>query len=864
MKQFLYLLLLLPALSLAAGDVRLTILDNGLTLYTNEDHSKPLIALYGMVDGGSRTETPAISGLSHFYEHLVARGGSTRQKQTEFRRKLSSLGEEQIYTYDDGTMYAFTVPTENFPEALWRYSDFLMELKPDSASIVKERTIVMEEYNMSVQDNPTGRLQENLMKAAFTRHPYYPTTIGLTEVIQGATYDQLRTFYEERYVPNQIVLAAVGDFDTDKMISDIRGAFGNYKPGKISFEQDIVEPPQTEFRQINDSMQVSSSYIMVGYHIPPLSHPDMPALKVLAQILGGGSHSRLDQALKFEENLVLNDYCYTDFLRDASLFYVGLQCETSREDMAIRKVFATIQKLAQEGVSSTELETAKEKLRADDVQANATFKGQAENMIHYHVARAFSLMDQMPALIRSVNVADIQRVAKEYLDVSQASLSRIEPLGSTLVDYTPQVMAYSIQEKTAQAVAPNLETSSVKLENGLTLILREDHSAPTVCVSTFIKGGQWLEGKNEAGLGYLTASLLDKGTEKYTRENFQARQDELGINLWNFATEDYLQAGFSGLAAQLEGGLGLLDQVLFHAAFPVDEVEKSRTDQIQEIKSLPDQPWEYTHAEIQKDLYQNSPYRNPVIGVASNVNLMTRQDVENYYRQAFVPGNIIVVAVGDFHTDDLITSMKEQWSAIPRGKTPKIHFVSDKAVSTRQARQVVNPKGQNTFDIGYLTVGVADADFLPLVLTKRMLNTRLFYKWIYDKGIAYRMWTRMFPRLGQTRFYFEMGVSDKNFPVARAGILQDLTDFLAAPIAPEELDLARQDEITRLRMSWQTNQGVADGLGSWEALGLGYRFFETLPQKLTQVPAQEVYRVAHKYLSPTNYTLVNIGSAKVE
>jgi zinc protease len=865
MKHLLFTLLLLPVLACAAaGDVRLTLLDNGLTLYTKEDHSKPLIALYAMVDGGSRTETPDIAGLSHFYEHLVARGGSTKQKQTEFRRQMSSLGEEQIYTYDDGTLYAFTVPTENFVEALWRYSDFLMELKPDSASIVKERTIVMEEYNMSVADNPQGRLQENLMKAAFTLHPYFPTTIGTPEVIQNATYDQLRTFYEERYVPNQIVMAIVGDFQSDRIIADIKAAFGKYKPGRSSFEQDLVEPPQREFRQISDSMQVSSSYALVAYHIPPLSHPDMPALKVLAQILGGGSNSRLDQVLKLEENLVLYNYCYPDFLRDASLLYVGLQCETSREEKAIRKTFSVIQKLAQEGVTAQELVAAKEKLIADEIQANATFKGQAQNMVHYHVARAFPLLAQMPAMIRSVTAEDVQRVAKKYLDVSQATLSLIEPKGAALTDYASHVKPYTVREQVAPTNASQIETRYVKLDNGLTLILREDHSAPTVCVSAYVKGGQWLEPKGSAGLGYLTASMLDKGTEKYQRDNLQARKDELGVDFWNSASEDYLQAGFSGLADKLDGSLDLLDQLLFHATFPVEEVEKARTDQIQGIKSIPDQPWEYTHAEIQKDLYRNSPYRNPVIGIEAEVNQLNRKDVLGHYQKVFVPGNVIVAAVGDFDATELAKRLKALWGDVPKGKVPKIELVKDQPVKKTHCRQVASPKDQNTFNISYLTVGAGDGDFLPLVLAKRMLNTRLFYKWIYDKGIAYRMWTRMFPRLGQTRFYFEMGVSDRNFTTAREGILNDLRDYLAAPLSAEELELARLDEITRHRMSWQTNQGIADGLGSWEALGQGYQFFEKFPEKIAKVSAQDVYNVAHKYLSPADYIMVNVGPTKVE
>ncbi len=865
MKRFLLVTwLLFPVCAFGAGGMQTTILTNGLTLYTVEDHSKPLISLFSIVDGGSRTETPDIAGLSHFYEHLIARGGSAKQGETEFRRRMSSLGEENIYTYDDGTAYGFTVPTENFPEALWRLADFMLELKPDSASIIKERTIVMEEYNMSVADNPQGRLQEQLMKAAFTRHPYYPTTIGLPEVIQNATYEQLRTFYEERYIPNQIVMAVVGDFRTEEMIAWITQQFSKYKPGRISFEQGLVEPPQTSFRQVADTMKVTSSYVLLGYPIPPLAHPDIPSIRVLAHILGGSAQSRLDQGLKINENLVLYVYSYPDPLRDASLLYVGFQCEPNKEDTALRKTLYEIQRLVREGVTEAELTTAKEKLIADEILSRQTFRGQAENICHYHVARAEALAEQIPALIRAVSAADVQRVARQYLEPDHLTLSLIEPAGSTPPDYSVLPTQYGFQAATQQINQATVQTQHFKLPNGLTLILREDHSSPTVCVSTFVKGGQWLEPAGQAGVASLTATLLDRGTEKYSRQQLQTTRECLGLNFWNSAAEDYLQVGFSGLSDRLAEGLGLLDQMLFHAALPEEEFAKAKDDQLQAIKALEDQPWEFTHREVQKDLYQKSPYRHPVIGLQEDVAGLTVGQVQDHYRQVFVPANIVVAVVGDFEPEALKRQMQELWAALPDKKAPQITLTADQQPGGIHARQVPKQKDQNTFNYTWLTVGVQEADFLPLVLTKRLLSTRLFYKWIYDKGMAYRMWTRMFPRLGQTRFYFEMGVSDENFPVARQGLLDDLQAFLDHPLEEAELVKAKEDEITRHRMLYQTNQGIADGLGSWEALGLGYQYFETLPEQLQAIKKQEVERAAHKYLHPDRYVLVNIGPAEIK
>lgn len=865
MKKLAWIMMALtPAVLSAAGDFRLTVLENGLTLYTREDHSKPLISLFSVVDGGSRTETPDIAGLSHFYEHLIARGGSKRQGETEFRRRMNVLGEERIYTYDDGTAYGMTVPSPNFPEALWRLADFMMDLKPDSTSIIKERTIVMEEYKMSYADNPAGRVYEMLFKAAFTNSPYYPTTIGLPDVIRTADYNKLKTFYEERYVPNQIVMTVVGDFQTDWMIQQIRDAFGNYKPGRISFESSRVEPPQIAFRQISDSMEVSSTYVLMGYHLPPTASADTPALRVLSRILGEGGASRLEKALKLEENLALYVYSYPDFMRDASILYVGLQCDPEMEERAIRKVFAEIQRLAVHGAASEELAAAQEKLIAEDIMANETYMGQAESNTLYAVRKAQTMAVQMRDLIRSVRLEDLRRAARQYLDPTNATLAVIVPNGSTIRDYATIASQYAWKQADSVPASSSVAIQSLKLPNGLTLIAREDHASTTACVSVFIRGGQWLEPNGKSGVAYLTATLLNRGTEEYSREEFQAEKEQLGLNLWNSAAGDYLQAGFTGLSDRLSGGLHLLDQMLFHPTFPEIEFNRARDDQMQAVKAVEDQPWEYTHREALADLYRESPYRRLVIGAQADIQSLTREDVLAYYRKAFVPSNIVVAAVGDFDAAQLLQELRALWGDQPAQSAPAIEPVKDKPVKGIRTRSVFKDKDQNTFNYSWLAPGVSDPDFLPMVLAKRILSTKLFYKWIYDVGIAYRMWTRMFPALGQSRFYLEMGVSDHNFDRARQGVLDDLQVFLSRPVSAQDLELAKQDESTRHRMTYQTNQGIADGLGGWEALGLGYQYFEEFPKNLEAVTVKQVENAARKYLSTEDYHFVNVGRAKAE
>ena len=133
-----------PVLSPPRAAVHQEILPNGMRLVLVEDHSKPLVGVCIFVNGGSRTEPPSLSGLSHYYEHLIFRGGSTKQGELQFRREMQRIGEESGgYTTNDYTCYGFTAPTQNLDEALWRSVDAWMNLKLTADKVAKERQVVM-------------------------------------------------------------------------------------------------------------------------------------------------------------------------------------------------------------------------------------------------------------------------------------------------------------------------------------------------------------------------------------------------------------------------------------------------------------------------------------------------------------------------------------------------------------------------------------------------------------------------------------------------------------------------------------------------------------------------------------------------
>src|SRR4030065_1282627 len=331
-------ILTLEVLAMPGNHIRVFYLDNGLQVIMKEQHEKNLIAVNAYVKGGSRTESPEISGLSHYYEHLIFRGGTDKQAELETRKVFQSLGTFYGFTSDDVTDYYIITAKENLEEALWRHADVVMNTKITQETVDTERQVVMEEYNMD-WDRPEYRVYYLMLETAYKVHPYKISPIGLKEVILNSNLEKFKTFYQERYIPNQMVLACVGDFDTEEMLEKIKMLWGGYPKGKDSFELGLTEPEQTDFREASVSMKAANAYLLWAFHIPEGAHFDIPTLDVLNTILSDGENSRLYQALKVKENLVLSVVSYLDKRKDPGLLVLDLQLQPEHEAKVAEIVF---------------------------------------------------------------------------------------------------------------------------------------------------------------------------------------------------------------------------------------------------------------------------------------------------------------------------------------------------------------------------------------------------------------------------------------------------------------------------------------------------------------------------------------------
>ena len=851
-----------PATAATEQIVRKT-LPNGMRVLLVENHSKPLVAACVFVNGGSRTETPGLSGLSHYYEHLIFRGGSTRQAELEFRKQMQRIGQESGgYTTNDYTCYGFTAPTPNFDEALWRTVDAWMNLKLTQEKVAKERQVVMEEYNQG-EDRPDYKVYYQIERLMFRDHPYKRDTIGLKDVIEHASLATFRTFYDERYVPNQMILTLAGDFDADSLCTKIARAFAPYKRGRDDFEQALTERPQAQFRMGVEHMKTPSTWTYLGFHVPPYADSDAPALTVFATLLGKGTSSRLYKVLKERENLVTSIDADFEVRKDPGMFLIGAELPPENEARVFGLIRDELKRLAVERVPAAELERVKSGLQNRYAFDAQTVFDRAERLCRFALMSDASIEPLWPSLIQSVTADDIQRLARKCFTADLASYSVIRPEGVAGPKDDEIEAMLPLWRQGWPVVAEGVQAAALRkdvLPNGVTLLLKEDHGSPIVAVRTMARGGQWIEPEGLAGVSNMAAAMLRRGAGTMTARDISERADALGMTLGTGGAEDYATVAWIVPARNFGKAWDIYRDVLLRPTFPADEVAKVRQDLIRNVKSLGDRPFDYTNLQFQSALYKNSPYRRAVTGDTLSLARIQVSDLKKAYEAMFCGSNLVVTIVGDFDAASTLELARRTFAPLRRGNPAVVGNVRDQGPAEKQVRFVDKEQEQVTYNTGWLTCSVRDPDYVPLKAAVSYVGDKVFFKYVYEKGVAYRSWFYMNDRMGQGSAQNEMGVTPANFPMASSGVIEDVSRTVRDGITPGELKGSIEKMLSRYYLDAQDDASQAKRLCYYELAGLGYEFADRYPVMLRSVGAAEVNAAARKYLDPSRYTRVAVGN----
>lgn len=432
MKQ-LALLALVPACLLAqTAPVQTHTLDNGLKILVQEDHAIPNVAMYLFFKIGSRNERPGITGISHFFEHMMF-NGAKKYGPKQFDNEMEKAGgNNNAYTSNDLTVYTDWFPSTALELMFDMESDRMRDLAFDPKIIQSERGVVYSERRTSVDNSNYGVLSEQLEAAAFTAHPYHWPVVGWPSDIEAWTMDDLRAHYKMGYAPNNCVMVVVGDVTADQVVALAKKYIEPIPRQDPPPPVRTKEPEQKGERRVTVVKPAQLPLVLVAYHAPGTGSPDYTALEVADTLLTSGQSSRLYRRMVDTDQLVLSVRAQQRPTFDPSLFTFSLAPRAGVDPARTEKVlYEELGELQTTPVPDSELRKAKNQLLAGHYRQLKTIAGRANLLGSYEVfygdyRKLYTAGDD----IEKVTAADVQRVARQYFTAQNRTVATLIPEAS--------------------------------------------------------------------------------------------------------------------------------------------------------------------------------------------------------------------------------------------------------------------------------------------------------------------------------------------------------------------------------------------------------------------------------------------------
>lgn len=401
-----------------AQDVKQFTLENGMQIMVLEDDSIPNANMYTFWRVGSRNEYPGITGLSHFFEHMMF-NGAKKYGFKQFDRSMEAAGgANNAYTTENSTVYTDWFPAESLELMFDLESDRIQYLNFDPKVVESERGVVTSERSTGLENSNYRAISEEVKGAAFRAHPYSWPVIGHASDIAAWTMQDLQQYHKTYYAPNNAIVVIAGAVRLADVKRLAKQYFEPIPAQEPPIEIRTVEPEQKGERRVYlHKESVSTPNILMAFHVPESKDQDYYALTMLSDILTAGNSSRLKKSLMFDQQLATQLFSYMPNSIDPNLFYIyAIAGQDVAEDKLEQGVIEQLNLIMREGVTEQELQKVKNRRLVDFYRNMATINGKANTIGTYQLFFGdYSLLFDAPQKFSQVNSQDIQRVAKQYL-----------------------------------------------------------------------------------------------------------------------------------------------------------------------------------------------------------------------------------------------------------------------------------------------------------------------------------------------------------------------------------------------------------------------------------------------------------------
>ncbi len=407
-----------------ADDIKTFTLNNGMKFLVAEDNSIPNANMYLFYKVGSRNEHPGITGLSHFFEHMMFNGSKKYGPKMFDQTMEFNGGANNAYTTQNVTVYTDWFPVNAMETIFDLESDRIASLNIDSKMVESERGVVLSERSTGLENSPWRMLSDALNASAFQEHPYHWTVIGYETDIKNWTKEDLEQYFRTYYAPNNCVVVISGNVKVDEVKRMAEKYMATIPANLPPKPVHLVEPPQTGERRVTIQKEVPSPYLMIGYHAPEATNKDYYSLSILNAVLTSGNSSRLYSELvdkKQLANMVGSDFSESF---DPNLFNIYTIAAKGIKEVDIESaIYSEIDKIKKDGITENELQKIKNQKLIEFYAQIETINGKSNNIGTYELFFGdYRKMFDAPAEYSKVSIEDVKRVAIQYFNKSNRTV----------------------------------------------------------------------------------------------------------------------------------------------------------------------------------------------------------------------------------------------------------------------------------------------------------------------------------------------------------------------------------------------------------------------------------------------------------
>jgi zinc protease len=856
------------------GVLRAT-LPNGLRVIIVRNTLAPVVATAVNYLVGSDEAPQGFPGTAHAQEHMMFRGspGLTTDQLAAIGAVMG--GNFNANTRESVTQYLFTVPSDDLDVALHIESTRMAGVLDTQKDWSVERGAIEQEVAQDLS-NPFYLMFEKLRALMFKGTVYEHDALGTRPSFDKTTAAMLKSFHDKWYAPNNAILVIVGDVDPDETLAEVKTLFGPIKAKKLPPRPHFALPPAKPASLTLPTDNPDATEVL-AFRLGGLDSRDFPALEVLSDVLG--SH-RFDLYGMVPEGKALETEFSIDPLPHESLGYAAVSFPAGGDAKAIEtEMRAILAKFLKDGASPDLVTAAKlSETRETEFQKNSIADLAS---VWSDAVALYGLKSPEADLVRikNVTVADVNRVARKYLDLRNAVAVTMMPQSSgaatassggfggqeniALGEAKPTPLpdwanvALNRLDVPASTVHPIVST----LPNGLTLIVQPEDVSDSVTVYGHLRNRPETEvPAGKEGVNLVLERLFPFGTKTLDRLAFQTELDAIGANE-DAGMDFYVQV----LSQNVDRGVALLADNELNPALPQQAMDVVRPQLVAQVAARNKSPAYLLQRALREDLY---PRTDPSLRDATPESLgaLTLDDVRAYDREVVRPDLATIVVIGKITPEAARATIEKYfggWKA--EGPAPDVDLPVPPPNATATAAVPDASRVQDTVAIGQnLAVSRSDPDYYALELGSAVLgggfySTRLSVDLREKAGLVYSVNSNL--TVGRTRgvYLIDYACDPENVSKAAGIVGRELRDMQETPVPTEELDRVKSLKLRQIPLGESSINDIARELADDWDLKLPLDEPTLAAQHYVALTPADVQKAFVKWIRPDQLVRVTQG-----